>query len=324
MVASSRAAPRPGVDVSVVVPVYGGTAALPELCARVERSLAGAGLSFEVILVDDHGSKDAWPAIKVLAASSGFVSGIRLTRNFGQHAATICGIEAASGEWVVTMDDDLEHPPECIPSLVEAGRNSEATLVYGVFKVRSHRWYRNASSEMMRRTLKRAFPELNDDYTSLRAIHHTIAAELPRFGTSRPYIDGMLSWITSDVATVEVIHETRRHGRSGYTLRRLLSHALNVFVTFSQLPLRLVTLSGVAIALLSFLAMLVVVYGKLSGRIAVGGYASLMFVVLFACGIQLMFLGIIGEYVARLMAATYRRPPYVAGMRTRQHGDGGA
>ena len=298
------------LDVSIVVPVYGGSAALPELCSRLDAAMSTAGFDYEVILVDDRGQAEAWSAISAVAARHPRVRGLRLGRNFGQHAATICGISYARGKWIVTMDDDLEHPPEAVPALLAAG-DDDHPLVYGVFEKRTHAAYRNLSSELMRRMLKRAFPDLNEDYCSFRAIHTPLAKQLDRFGFNRPYIDGMLSWLTSSTRSVSVPHEQRQHGESTYTMRKLLSHAANIFVTFSYLPLRIATFGGAVLASISFLYLLYVIYGKLTGGINDPGYASLMSVVLFACGIQLLILGVVGEYVGRLMGATFRRPVYV-------------
>ncbi len=302
--------PAPAFDVSIVVPVYGGSAALAELRERLAASMAQAGLSYELILVDDRGQKEAWSTILDLANQHDAVIGVRLSRNFGQHAATICGIERARGRWIVTMDDDLEHAPESIASLLELG-SEQHPLVYGVFPRRTHAGYRNLSSELMRRTLKRAFPDLNEDYSSFRAIHHSLARQLPGFKLSKPYIDGMLSWLTSSVRTVEIDHGERRHGESTYTLRKLLSHAVNIFVTFSHLPLRIASYAGATLAVASFAYMLYVLYAYLTGSVTNPGYTSLMSVVLFACGIQLLILGVLGEYIGRLMGAAYRKPVYL-------------
>jgi glycosyltransferase involved in cell wall biosynthesis len=306
---------NPSLDVSIVVPVYGGSSALSELCARLAVAMRPTGLSYEVILVDDRGQAEAWGRICKVAAGDAHVLGLRLGRNFGQHAATICGIAHARGSWIVTMDDDLEHPPESVPALLAAG-DEDHPLVYGVFKKRTHSAYRNLSSELMRRLLKRAFPDINEDYCSFRAIHAPLAKQLDRFGLNRPYIDGMLSWLTSSTRSVEVPHEQRQYGESAYTLRKLISHAANIFVTFSTLPLRIATFGGAALAAMSFLYLLYVIYGRLSGSITNPGYASIMSVVLFACGIQLLILGIVGEYIGRLMGATFRRPMYVVDSQT--------
>ena len=300
----------PTVDVSIVVPVYGGSAALAELRERVAKAMEAAGHRHELILVDDRGSNDAWPIIRALAERHPEVIGLRLGRNFGQHAATICGIEQARGEWIVTMDDDLEHLPESVPDLLAAG-SDDYPLVYGVFAQRTHAGYRNFTSDLMRRTLKRAFPDLNDQYTSFRAIHSPLAKQLVRFGLSKPYIDGMLSWMTSSVRVVDIPHGERRHGESAYTIGKLLSLATNIFVTFSHLPLRIASYSGAVLAAASFFYLLYLIYGHLSGHITNPGYTSLMSVVLLACGIQLLILGVLGEYIGRLMGAAYRKPVYL-------------
>jgi undecaprenyl-phosphate 4-deoxy-4-formamido-L-arabinose transferase len=304
------------VDVSIVVPVYGGSSAIPELCARLDATMNLAGFAYEVILVDDQGSIASWPAICMASEKYEQVRGLRLSKNFGQHAATICGISNACGTWIVTMDDDLEHQPETIPALIAAG-DDEHPLVYGVFPKRTHAWYRNASSELMRWTLKKSFPDLNESYSSFRAMNSSIADQLAAFDLNRPYIDGMLSWITSSVCTVEVGHGERTHGESAYTLKKLLGHAINIFVTFSQLPLRLATYAGIGLAMISFVSIIYIVCGKLTGGIANPGYASLMSAILFACGIQLTILGVLGEYVGRLMGAAYRKPVYVVTSRTK-------
>lgn len=293
--------------VSVVVPVYGGTQALPELCERVGSTLLD---SYEIILVDDNGPANAWPVISKLAADNPRVSGLRLSKNFGQHAATMCGIAHARGEWIITLDDDLEHPPEAIPTMIAAG-DAEHPLVYGSFVRRTHAAYRNWSSELMRWTLKRAFPDLNENYSSCRAIHCSIARQLNNFDLSKPYIDGMLSWITANAKSVEIHHGERRHGESAYTFKKLMAHAVNIFVTFSPLPLRMATYGGLGLASISFLSIIYFVYGKLTGAVSNPGYTSLMSVVLFACGIQLVILGVLGEYVGKLMSAAYKRPGYV-------------
>ena len=305
------------VDVSVVVPVYNGTLALPELQRRLADTMRTLGRRHELILVDDRGRADTWPMIERLAREHPEVSGLRLTRNFGQHAATMCGVSAARGEWVVTMDDDLEHPPEELPALFAAA-DIDHPLVYAVFGQRTHSLFRNMTSELMRAMFKRAFPELNQDYSSFRLMHRSLAQRLAEFGLHRPYIDGYLSWMTSSVATVPVQHENRRHGDSAYTVAKLLAHAVNNFVTFSHLPLRAATYTGTLLASGSFLYLLYVLYGKLSGQIPNPGYASLMSVMLFACGVQLLILGVIGEYIGRLMSAAYRRPVYIVEERVRR------
>lgn len=297
------------IDVSIVVPVYSATTSLQSLLERGAAVLDADGRSFELILIDDRGNPASWNSITRLAGQDSRVVGLRLGRNFGQHAATMCGIAYAQGEYVVTMDEDLEHPPEAVPVLLQACTEQQP-LVYGVFPKRTHAWYRNITSELMRWTLKKSFPDMNEAYTSFRVMRRELARDLSNFEVSRPYIDGLLSWLTASVGTVMVTHGERDSGRSSYTLRKLFSHALNIFVTFSNMPLRLASYGGAILALISFAYLLFVVYGRLTGKITDPGYASLMSAVLFTCGIQLVILGVLGEYVGRLMGFANRKPMY--------------
>jgi len=297
-------------DISVVVPVYAGTSILNEMHNRIKSTLESAGFSFELILVDDRGNEASWRVISQLAETDSRVHGIRLTRNFGQHAATLCGLSHARGQWVVTMDEDLEHLPESIPQLIHACDNLNP-LVYGIFEKRTHAWYRNFTSNLMRAMLKMAFPEMNEDYTSFRVMRLSIAQQLGQFELNQPYIDGMLSWITNSTRTVLVTHGQRKEGRSSYTFKKLITHAINIFITFSSTPLRIASYCGAFISCSSFLYIAYLVISYFLGRITSPGYTSVMSVTLFACGIQLMILGIVGEYIGRLMGATYRKPVFV-------------
>lgn len=299
--------PRP--DISIVVPVYSATTTLSTLLTRVAAVLEPLGLLFELILVDDRGNPASWSAIESLARGDSRVTGFRLGRNFGQHAATMCGISQARGKTIITMDEDLEHPPEAIPALLAACTDAQP-LVYGIFDTRTHAWHRNITSELMRWSLKKSFPDMNAAYTSFRAMRSSLAEPLASFELSRPYIDGMLSWLTSSVGVVRVAHGMRDEGKSSYTLRKLLSHATNIFVTFSNLPLRMASYGGALLAFVSFVYLATVVIGRITGHITDPGYASLMSAVLFACGIQLVILGILGEYIGRLMGAANRKPVY--------------
>ena len=301
---------RTGVDVSIVVPVYRSGAGLEALRARTAAAMTAAGMQYELIFVEDNGGDDSWRVITELAASYQEVRGVKLSRNFGQHAATLCGISRAAGEWVVTIDDDLEQPPEMIPALVAKG-NEGFTLVYGTLEERTHAVWRNLTSEIGRSLFKFAIPSLNRDYTSFRAIHHSVATALERFQSPFTFIDGYLSWITGNYATVAVPHNERAAGRSNYNLRKLITHMINIFVTFFDLPLRLATWLGIGASLAGALWGAIIIIGRLSGTIEVGGYASLMAAIVFIGGIQLLILGIFGEYLARINFRTGSMPVFL-------------
>lgn len=297
-------------SVSVVVPVYRSAATLPQLHERVTRALDAAGERFELLLVEDCGGDGSWATIEALCAKDSRVRGIKLSRNFGQHAATICGISRSLGEWIVTLDDDLEQPPEHIPALLQKAREGYA-LVYGVFPQRSHDSWRNLTSNVARKLFSLAIPSLNDDYTSFRVIDRAVAAKLIDFDSPFPFVDGYLSWLTNNYATVPVPHDARAQGHSNYNFRKLLTHTVNIFVTFSDLPLRIASWVGLAASLLGLGWFTVILMRYLFGGITVAGYASVMAGIILFGGIQLLILGIFGEYLGRMNFKSSRKPLFL-------------
>ncbi|MBM9915593.1 MULTISPECIES: glycosyltransferase family 2 protein [Stenotrophomonas] len=301
----------------MVVPVYRGAESIGPLQKRVDAALAGEQGGHEIIFVDDRGGDNSWEVIQALSAAHPHVRGIRLSRNFGQHAATLCGISSARGEWIVTIDEDLEQPPESLPSMLAKAEEGHL-VVYGVTEQRSHAWWRNLTSEVGRSLFKFAIPTLNREYTSFRVIHRSVAAGLDRFQSPFTFIDGYISWITNHYATVVVPHDERVHGSSSYNLRKLIVHMVNIFVTFSDLPLRMATWLGLSASLGGGLWGLAILVAKLTGSLGVSGYASIMAGMTFLGGIQLLILGIFGEYLARINFKTASMPLFLVEQETRQ------
>ena len=223
------------IELSVVIPVYRSRATLAELHRRLVTALESAELSFEIILVEDCGGDESWRIINEISEADRRVRGIQLSRNFGQHAATICGFAQARGKWIATLDDDLEQKPESLPALYLKALEGH-DLVYGMYPQRSHKAWRNLTSRSARWLFAKAIPSLNYSYTSFRVIRGDLARELRRFDSPFPFVDGYLSWLTNRCASVEVPHGVRENGTSNYTVGKLLTHTINIFVTFSDLP----------------------------------------------------------------------------------------
>lgn len=303
-------------SVSIVVPVYRAERYLEALWIRIRDVMESLNEDFEMIFVDDCGGDDSWGVIQQLAQQDNRIHGIRLSRNFGQHAATFCGIAHSRGQWIVTLDDDLEHPPESIPDLLEKARNG-FSLVYGVYPDRSHAGWRNLTSALARALFRLAIPGLNDVYTSFRVISGDISRELARFESPFPFIDGYLSWITNECATVEVVHGQRAQGESNYTFRKLLSHTISIFVTFSDLPLRLASWIGIVTFIVGMLCAVGIVAARLLGGITVSGFTSMMVGITIFGGLQLLVLGVIGHYLGRVNFWAARKPMYLVGAATR-------
>lgn len=303
------------IRLSVVIPVYRSEATLPELHRRLVAAIEPVEPSFEIILIEDCGGDDSWGVINKIATADNRVRGIQLSRNFGQHAATICGFSQARGEWIATLDDDLEQVPEKLPELYRKAQDGY-DLVYGVYPQRTHSSWRNITSATARWLFNKAIPSLNYTYTSFRVIRGDIARELQRFDSPFPFVDGYLSWLTNRCASVEVPHGVRASGVSNYTFRKLLTHTVNIFVTFSDLPLKMASWLGVLTFLMGMSWLAVIFFRYLHGGITVSGFASVMVAILLFGGVQLLVLGIFGEYLGRMNFKTSKKPLFLIGKKT--------
>ncbi|MEW5943864.1 MAG: glycosyltransferase family 2 protein [Pseudomonadota bacterium] len=301
--------------ISVVIPVYRSEKTLRELCARITKAVETITADFEILLVEDRGGDGSWDVIQEIAGRDARVKGIQLSRNFGQHAATICGISRASGDWIVTLDDDLEQQPEYIPELYAKAQEGYA-LVYGIYGERTHSLWRNLTSGWARRLFSLAIPTLNYEYTSFRVIQRKIAQALSEFDSPFPFVDGYLSWLTNSYSTVEVKHAHRAYGSSNYDFRKLVTHTLNIFVTFSDLPLKIATWIGLGSFMVGMVWLLAIVLGRLLGGITVSGYASVMASIVLFGGIQLLILGIFGEYLGRMNFKSSKKPLFLVSKET--------
>lgn len=301
--------------ISVVIPVYRAQDTLRELYHRVVAALEPLDGGFQVIFVEDCGGDNSWALIQELSDQDKRVEGIQLSRNFGQHAATICGFAHTRGEWVATLDDDLEHPPECLADLSIKAQEG-FVLVYGIYPQRSHKSWRNITSSIARWLFAKAIPSLNYEYTSYRFIRGDLARALAQFDSPFPFVDGYLSWLTNGYATVQIPHGRRAQGVSNYTLKKLVTHTINIFVTFSDMPLRMATWIGLIASFIGMAWLAAIVFRYLVGGITVSGYASIMAGIILFGGLQLLVLGIFGEYLGRMNFKSSRKPLFLVGRRT--------
>ena len=295
---------------SVVVPVYDSEASLSELVERLGRQLEATTPRFEVILVND-GSKDkSWDAIRLLSSQHKWVRGIDLMRNYGQHNAIWCGIWSAKYPLIVTVDDDLQHPPEEIPKLLEL-LSQGYDVVYGFPENEQHGFWRDLGSIITKLVLQNAMGAENARHVgAFRAFRRHIFDTLADYKDSYVNIDVLLTWVTNRFTYVRVRHEPRRFGTSSYTLRMLIRHVFNMMTGFSVLPLQLTSILGFAftafgLTLLIYVLSRYLIYGTL-----VPGFSFLASIVSIFSGAQLFALGIIGEYLARMHFRMMDRPPF--------------
>lgn len=267
--------------------------------------LSSFGESFEVILVNDASPDQVtWPKIVELAARHPWIQGYDMLYNAGQHAALICGLEHARGELILTMDDDLQHPPEELPKLIKAiYEHPEMVCVMGLFETKQHSWLRNAGSGLYRFLLKSLYGQQDAIKTStFRIMRRELADALTRYRTARPLLGAMTVQLTRKMMNVPVTHYPRREGRSGYRWTRLIGHTLDVMIYKSTAPLRVFSFFGFCSASLAFLIGMVVFIKWLMGDIGVAGYTSLILTIAFFSGMILMGIGVVGEYIARIIS----------------------
>lgn len=299
------------MDLSVVIPVYNAAGRLPALLERIEAVLGRMGLSYEVVFVDDGSRDDSWKVLRQLHASRpARVVAVQLMRNYGQHNALMAGFRRSRGRLVVCMDDDMQHPPEEIPKLVQAIEAEGLDLVYGVPEGREYSPWRNAGSYLVTAFYRIIF-RTSLRIGSFKIIRRELLQSIFSYTLNFTFIDGLLAWNTQRIGQVPVSHHPRSDGRSGYSLGKLVVLALNLFTNFSLIPLQLVSACGFIAAGGGVLLALYYLVQALRQRIEVPGYASLIVAVLVLGGVQLLALGIIGEYLGRLHLNVNRKPQYV-------------
>jgi undecaprenyl-phosphate 4-deoxy-4-formamido-L-arabinose transferase len=291
--------------------VYNSRNSLPELCRRLTDVLPSLARTSEVLLVNDGSRDGSWEVVQDLCAQYPNVFGMDLMRNYGQHNALLCGLQASRGDVVVTMDDDLQHPPESIHLVLD--RLAEGyDVVYATPSRQQHGLLRSLASRITKRVLEGAMgAEVATRISAWRAIRREAISSFSGYRDAFVSIDVLLSWGTSRFAWVAVEHEPRRIGESNYTVRKLVRHALNMLTGYSTLPLRLASVIGFLFTLFG-VGVLVYVVGRylISGG-GVPGFPFLASVIAIFSGAQLFALGIIGEYLARMHARSMDRPVFV-------------
>lgn len=301
------------LTLSIVVPVYRSAGILPRLVDEIEQACAEAygNGRFELILVCDASPDNSWQTIEQLARGRGFVRGVCLRRNAGQHNATMAGLGLAKGRYVVIMDDDLQHPPTEIPRLVKALQEG-ADVCYTKYRNRQHVAWKKLGSRFNDWVATVLLSKPKNLYlSSFKALRREVVNEVTRYDGPFAYVDGLILDVTRNIVSIEIDHQARHSGEGGYNLRGSISLWLKMATGFSVVPLRLASMIGLFIALVSFLSLIVVVIARVINPSISVGWPSVITTVLFLGGVQLVGLGIIGEYIGRTYLVVNRKPQYV-------------
>jgi len=309
------------MQLSIVVPVYKSADCLEELARRVRDAVDGGFDGYELILVNDASPDRSWQIIERLVGEHDFVVGINLRKNAGQDGALMAGLREARGAAIVIMDDDLQHDPADIPALT-APLADGFDVVYAVFHHKEQALWKNLGSWFNGRVATWLLKKPASTYMSpYKAVRREVVDEIVKYDGPFPYVDGLIFTITDNCAEVPATHHRRFAGAGNFTMRRSLAVWLRLATSFSVIPLRLVSLAGAILALFAFLAgAYFLAEAAIEGR-TVEGWLSLIVGVFFLGGIQLIGIGAVGEYVARLYLTINKRPQFLI-KEIRRRGDG--
>lgn len=300
-----------GIDVSVVIPVFNEEELLPELYRRVKAAMEPLGVRYEVILIND-GSRDQTPhLIADICRKDAHFKSLHFSRNFGHQTAITAGIDHASGSAIFIMDGDLQDPPELIGAFLEKWREGYE-VVYAVRKKRKENFFKRIAYTAFYRLLQRvASIEIPLDSGDFSLIDRRVAEALRALPERNRFVRGLRSWIGFRQTGLEYERDKRYAGEVKYTFSKLIKLALDGILSFSYAPLRLATYFGFTVSLISFLLALFFLVQKLTVGIETQGWASTMVVMLFLGGVQLLTIGIIGEYISRIYDEIKQRPIYL-------------
>lgn len=305
-------------EFSVVIPIYNEEENIPELYRRLTSVMEALCIGmnktencYEIIMVDDGSKDSSWHIIDEIHSGDRRVKGISFSRNFGHHIAITAGLDCAKGRAVILLDGDLQDPPEEIPRLFEKFRGGY-DLVYGIRQERKDPAFKRLTSYLFWWIL-RIFSgvDIPQGQTMLRILSGRLVGVLKEMREQARFVHGMMAWAGFKTTTLEVKHSPRIKGKSKYNVHKMFKLAFHAVTSFSTVPLRLATYMGFTSSLISFIVGMYFLYKKIAYGIPVLGYASIIISIFFVGGIQLLVLGIFGEYLGRTYQEIQRRPLYI-------------
>jgi len=291
------------MKISIVIPVYNSQNIVSETVEAILKEVKKNQLNIEIILVNDGSPDNSWFIIKQLAQKYKEVKSINLIKNFGQHNAVLCGFEHATGDYIITMDDDLQNPPSEIIHLVEKiQKNKELDLVFGKFREKKHANYRKFGSRLIGYLNEKVFNKPKHiTLTNFRIIKKDVIKRVLGHNTAYPYIPGLLLMYATKMENVMVEHHERFDGKSNYTFKKIFSLMSNLLINYSSYPLKVLSTIGLIVSGLSFFVGLFFLISGIVGGVKVAGWTTLVVLVSFLGGFIIILLGLIGEYLSRIL-----------------------
>src|SRR3989338_7422633 len=301
----------PSPTLSIVIPVYNGEKTVGPLVQELEKVLSSVD-TLEVILVNDASPDKSLEACLATQKNAKCrVHVLDLSRNFGEHNAVMAGLHKATGEYVVIMDDDFQNPPSEVPKLLAKAKEGY-DVVYSKYSTKQHAWWRNLGSRFNNMIATLMLKKPSDLYlSSFKVISRFTVAQILSYNGPYPYIDGLILRVTRRIGVVDIAHAERAVGTSSYTMVKLVRLWLNMFTSFSLLPLRIATFLGALFSLLGLIFGIVVVIEWWKNPELPVGWASVAFLLVIFSGVQLLVMGMVGEYVGRIFILKNSTPQFI-------------
>jgi glycosyltransferase involved in cell wall biosynthesis len=295
---------------SIVIPVYRSEQIIAKTIQRIMDVSENEGFAIELVLVNDGSPDNSWSILEQAAKRDQRIKSINLLKNYGQHTAVYCGIKESTGDFIITMDDDLQNPPEELHHLISK-INEGYDLVFAEFNQKMHAGFRKLGTRIVGYLNNKIFGKPKDlKLTNFRIFTRATANRLIAYRTNYPYIPGLLLMSASKMANVQTEHHSREIGNSNYTLVRILTLVARLLFNYSSYPLKIVSGAGIIISLLSFLAGVFFIIKSMVLGVEVQGWTTIVALVSFLCGFILIMLGIMGEYLSRIMNQLASSEPY--------------
>lgn len=300
----------PKINYSIVIPVFNSFSTLFELTERINNTMVN--YSIEIVFIDDGSVDNSWNTIKEIktAFSNLKIIAVKLAKNYGQQNAILCGLKLCNGEYIITMDDDLQHPPEEIIKLIESNKTTNADVTYGLYNKQQHPFLRSIIKAIVATLLKPFYKSITNS-SSFRLIKNDLALHLQKHSHYFMQIDEIIFWYTNNISTTNIKHTPRVNGQSGYSLFALAKITLNIFLSYYTFPLKFIVSSGFYISIGSIALGVFFIIKKIFFHVPIQGWTSLFVALLFSTGIIVFSLGIIGKYLIQILLVQSNRPSYV-------------
>ena len=300
------------LELSIVIPCYNSAKSLPELQERLKNSLDDLEINYEVIYVNDCSKDQTLSELKKLVHNDTNIKVIDLMFNAGQFRALYCGFEIAQGKFIVTIDDDLQHPPEEIFKLYNAIKNNEnVDAVFGKYERKKHSFFRNLGSSLIKRINEKIYHKPKHlTMSAFRIMRRDLVETILSHKTISPVLGAIILKSTSQIINVNVQHDKRKHGKSNYNVIKLIKTTFDNVLNFSSLPLQTISIIGMFVSFISFVFSMFYLALYFVTDVTIPGWTSIMVLLNFYAGLILISLGLIGEYLIRILMEVNGTPKY--------------